>query len=225
MAEKYLEDAEREFLTGTDGVAESLLARLAGGTFASDVEVAREIMQNLDESHYIKWDRWERRYEFSVSSWKDAGYPNIDATTLHAGNPDWYSERVGTTTFVKDLMVHRSIVAPTIDGDRKGPPTPKGAPANKWLLDFVVLSSLRFSFKHHWEKLVRDIVWKRATTDLNLVAAKLGLTVKEVLAISHKIRDLDDRVIEFDVTDDSNNLTYHCKNPQHDLAPLVDIDD
>ncbi|MHA1770015.1 MAG: hypothetical protein ACTSYL_10880 [Candidatus Thorarchaeota archaeon] len=223
MAEKYLEDAEREFLTGTDGVAESLLARLAGGTFASDVEIAREIMQNLDESHYIKWDRWERRYEFSVSSWKDAGYPRIDATTSHASNPDWYSKRVGTTTFVKDLMAHRSIVAPTVDGDHKGQPTPKGNPSNRWLLDFVVLSSLRFSFKNHWEQLVKDIVTTRAKTDLRLVAERLGLTIDEVLAISQKIRDLDDRVIEFDVSDPDNNLTYHCRTPRHDLTPLVDI--
>lgn len=65
-------------------------------------------------------------------------------------------------------MIHRSLLAPTVDGEQKGSPTSIGKPSNRWLLDFVVLSSLRLSFKNHWEKLVRDIVMKRPQTSLYL---------------------------------------------------------
>ncbi len=222
-AEKYLAEAEREFLDGNDGATKALLVRLSLGPFSADAKIAQELSQSLDESKYIKWDSWERKYKFAVSSWKDAGYPSIDATTLHASNPDWYSKRVGTTSFVKDLLVHRTIVAPTVDGERTGQPTPLGQPSNTWLLEFVILSSLRFSFKQHWEQLVHDIVMRRSVTDLRLVAKRLGLTNQEILAIARKIRDLDDRVIEFDVDDPGNNLTYHCKKPNTDIVPLVDI--
>ena len=169
-AEESLKRAENEFLDGNDGITEALIVRLSTGAFSSDAEAAQERMQNLDESRYAKWDRWDKRYEFAAAFWKDEGYPRIDTTTLQASNPDWYSKRTGTTTFVKDLMQHRNILAPTVDGERKGPPTPLGNPSNRWLLDFVVLSSLRLSFKTHWEQLVHDIVMKRPQTNLILVA-------------------------------------------------------
>jgi hypothetical protein len=222
-AEKTLEQAEKQFLAGTDGVAESLLVKLSQGTFRSDAETARERMQSLDESRYVKWNRWTREYEFSASFWKDEGYPSIDTTTLQASNPDWYSRRTGTTLFVKDLMVQRSLLAPTIDGEKEGTPTPSGSPSNRWLLDFIALSSLRLTFKNRWEQLVRDIVMKRSETDLRLVAERLGLTIQDVLDIARKIRDFDDRVIEDDVSDSSKNLTYYCKTPKPQLKPLVDI--
>ena len=222
-AEESLQLAEKEFLTGTNGVSEALLEELSTGTFAFDANTAREQMQNLDEARYVKWDRWKRRYEFSASFWKDEGYPSIDTTTLQASNPDWYSKRTKTTLFVKDLMTHRAVVAPTLDGEQKRPPTPLGEPSNRWLLDFVALSSLRLSFKNHWEKLVRDIVRKRSQTNLTLVAERLGLTIQDVLDISRKIRNLDDRVIEHDVSDSSKDLTYICRKPDSAITPLVDI--
>ena len=81
-AEKTLEQTEKQFLAGTDGVAESLLVKLSQGTFRSDTETARERMENLDESRYVKWNRWTKQYEFSASFWKDEGYPSIDINTL-----------------------------------------------------------------------------------------------------------------------------------------------
>ena len=222
-AEESLQQAEREFLTGSECVSEALLAKLSTGTFASDANTARERMQSLDESRYVKWNRWEKRFEFSASFWKDEGYPSIDTTTHQASNPDWYSKRTGTTTFVKDLMIHRTAVAPTADGEKTGSPTPSGEPSNSWLLDFVALSSLRLSFKNHWEKLVRDIVMKRPETNLRLVAERLGLTIQETLDIARKIRKLDDHVIEHDISDSSKNLTYLCRKPDSNLTPLVDI--
>ena len=222
-AERSLEEAETEFLKGVDGVSDVLLQELSTGTFASDVTTAREQMKNLDESRYVKWSRWEKRYEFSASFWKDEGYPSIDTTTHQASNPDWYSKKTGTTLFVKNLITHRELVAPTIDGQKEGPPTPLGAPSNRWLLDFVALSSLRLSFKHHWEKLVRDIVMKRHQTGLMLVAELLGLTIQDILEIARRIRDLDDHVIEYDVSDSSKNLTYVCRKPDSSIIPLIDI--
>ena len=222
-AEESLQKAENEFLDGKDGISEALLVTLSTGTYSSDAKTARELMQNLDESRYIKWSRWVKKYEFSASFWKDEGYPSIDTTTLQATNPDWYSKRTGTTIFVKELMIHRNVLAPTIDGEREGSPTPLGKPSNRWLLDFVVLSSLRLSFKNHWEQLVRDIVRKRPQTSLKLVAERLGLTIPEILDIASKIKNLDDRVIEHDPSDSSMNLTYHCRNPDSSLTPLVDI--
>ena len=147
----------------------------------------------------------------------------MDITTHRASNPDWYSKRTGTTSFVKDLMIHRKILAPTIDGERNGPPTSLGNPSNRWLLDFVALSSMRLSFKNHWEQLVRVIVMKRPQTSLTLVAERLGLTITEILDIAQKIMNLNDRVIEYDPSDSSNNLTYLCKNPDPSLSPRVDI--
>lgn len=222
-AEESLRQAEKEFLAGDDGIAEALLVRLATGTFSSDAETAREEMQRLDESRYVKWNRWEKRFEFAASFWKDEGYPSIDTTTLKASHPDWYTTRTGTATFVKELMIHRNLLAPTVDGERKGPATPPGNPSNKWLLDFVALSSLRLAFKNLWEQLVRDIVKKRPETNLTLVAERLGLTVQEVLHIARKIRDFDDQVIERDVSDSSKNLTYLCRRPDSSITPRVDI--
>ncbi len=222
-AEERLRQAEAEFVAGNDGIAEPLLVELATGAFSADAEAARERMQNLDESRYVKWDRWDKRHEFSASFWTDEGYPSIDTTTSRASNPDWYSQRTGTTMFVRDLMIPRKVLAPTTDGERKGAPTPLGKPANRWLLDFVALSSLRLSFKDHWEQLVRDIVMKRPQTNLMLVAERLGLTIAEVVAIARKVRNLDDRVIEHDVSDPSKNLTYICRTPDSSLTPLVDI--
>ena len=223
-AEDSLQQAEKEFLDGTDGVAETLLEKLSKGTFSSDVNAAREQMQNLDESRYIKWDRWNKKFAFAASFWKDEGYPSIDTTSLRASNPDWYSNRTGTTLFVKDLIIHREILASTTDGERKGPPTPIGAPTNRWLLDFVALSSLRLSLKNRWEHLVKDIVMKRNQTRLTLVAERLGLTISEVLDIATKIRNLDDHVIEHDSSDSGNDLTYICREPDPSLTPLVDIE-
>lgn len=222
-AEESLRQAEKEFLAGDDGIAEALLVRLATGTFSSEAEKAREQMQKLDESRYVKWNRWDKRFEFIASFWKDEGYPSIDLSTLQASHPDWYSKRTGTAIFVKDMMVHRSLLAPTVDGEPKGPPTPPGNPSNRWLLDFVALSSLRLSFKNHWEQMVRDIVKKRPQTNLTLVAERLGLTIQEVLDIARKIRDINDQVIERDVSDSSKNLTYLCKRPDSSLTPQVDI--
>ncbi|MDF1541183.1 MAG: hypothetical protein P1Q69_19955, partial [Candidatus Thorarchaeota archaeon] len=91
--------------------------------------------------------------------------------------------------------------------------------------DFVVLSSLRLSFKKRWEELVRDIVMKRSQTKLALVAKRLGLTLSDIIAIARKIRNLDDRVIENDVSDSSKDLTYQCNKPNSSLTPLVDIDE
>ncbi len=223
-AEEMVLQVENEFLSGVDGVVDVLLKRLSSGPFSSDVETAKERMLNLDESRYVKWERWEQQYEFSGSHWKDEGYPSIDATTHLASNPDWYSKRTGTSNFVRDMMIHRTIVAPTLDGERRGTPTSLGNPANKWLLDFVALSSLRLSLKNHWEKLVRDIVNKRSQTSLRLVAERLGLTIHEIVDIANKIRDLDDRVVEHDVSDSSKDLLYYCRNPSPDITPLVDID-
>jgi hypothetical protein len=222
-AERSLGQAEIEFIKGADGVSEALLQELSTGTFASDVKTAQEQMRQLDESRYVKWDRWTKAYNFAASFWKDEGYPSIDASTHQASNPDWYSRRTGTTAFVKDLMAHRSVNAPTINGEQKGPPTPLGEPSNRWLLDFVAFSSLRLSFKHHWEKLVRDIVRKRSQTNLSLVAERLGLTIQDILDIARKIMDLDDHVIEHDVSDASKNLTYLCRKPDSSITPLVDI--
>jgi len=223
LAEDFLKQAEKEFLAGNDGIAEALLVKLSTGSFSSNVKTARERIQNLDESRFVKWSRWDKLYEFSASFWKDGGYPSINTTTHRASNPDWYSKRTGTTLFVKDMMIHRDILAPTVDGERKGPPTPLGKPSNRWLLDFVVLSSLRLSFKNHWEQMVREIVMKRTQTSLILVAERLGLTIKEILDIAREIRDLDDRVIEHGVSDSSKNLTYQCDKPDSSLNPQVDI--
>ena len=222
-AEDSLKQTEKEFLTGQDGIAEVLLAKLSTGSFSSDTKTARDRMQTLDESRYVKWSRWVKKYEFSASFWKDEGYPSIDTTTLRASNPDWYSKRTGTTTFVKDLVIHRNIVAPTADGERNGSPTPLGNPSNRWLLDFIALSSLRLSFKNHWEQLVRDIVMKRSQTNLLLVAERLGLTIPEILGIAHEIKNLDDQVIGHDVSDSSKSLIYICRRPDSSLTPLVDI--
>lgn len=222
-AEESLKQAEKDFLAGDNGIAEALLVRLATGPFSSDAETAREQMRKLNEAHYVKWNRWEKRFEFAASFWKDEGYPSIDIATLQASNPDWYSKRTGTSLFVKDLMIHRSLLAPTVDGERKGSPTPLGNPSNRWLLDFVALSSLRLSFKNHWEQLVRDIVMKRKETSLILVAERLGLAIPEVLDIARRIRNLSDRVIEHDPGDSSKNLTYQCGRPDSSLTPLVDI--
>lgn len=223
-AEESLSQAEKEFLDGRDGVAKALLLRYSTGTFAPDATKAQERMENLDESRYIKWSRWVKKHEFSASFWKDEGYPSIDTTTLQASNPDWYSKRTGTTNFVKDLMVHRKIVPPTIEKEQDEIPSPIGDPSNRWLLDFVILSSLRLSFKERWEQLVQDIVKKRTQTDLKRVANILGLTISEVIAIAKKIRDLDDRVIEHDVSDPSKNLTYQCRRPNPNLTPIIDIE-
>ena len=223
FAEDSLKQAEKEFLTGNDGIVEALLVKLSTGTFSSDAKTARERMQNLNESRYVKWDRWVKKYEFSASFWKDGGYPSINTTTLRASNSDWYSKRTGTTLFVKDMMNNRNLLAPTVDGEQKGPTTPLGKPANRWLLDFVVLSSLRLSFRNHWEQLVRDIVMKRSQTSLILVAERLGLTKSEILGIAREIRDLDDRVIQHDISDSSKNMTYQCKKPDSSLTPPVDI--
>lgn len=223
LVEDSLKQAETEFLAGNDGIAEALLVILSTGLFSSDATTAREHMENLDESRYIKWSRWERKFEFAASFWKDEGYPSIDTTSHRASNPDWYSDRTGTTLFVKDLMILRNVIAPTVDGEQKGIPTSVGNPSNRWLLDFVVLSSLRLSFKNHWQKLVRDIVMKRPRTSLILVAERLGLTIPEVLDIANKIKDLDDRVVEHGGSDSSNNLTYICRNPDSSLNPPVDI--
>ncbi len=222
-AEESLKQAEKEFLAGNDGVAEELLVKLSTGPFSSDAKIAREQMQNLDESRYVKWSRWVKNYEFSASFWKDEGYPSIDTTTLQASNPDWYSKRTETATFVKDLMIHRNVVAPTVDGERNESATTQGKPSNIWLLDFVALSSLRLSFKNHWEQLVRDIVMKRSQTNLILVAERLGLTIPEILGIAQKIKGLDDHVIGHDVSDSSKSLIYQCRKPNPDLTPLVDI--
>jgi len=221
--EDSLKQTEKQFLTGKDGIVEALLGQLSTGPFSSDVRTARERMQNLDESRYVKWSRWEKKHEFSASFWTDEGYPSIDTTTLQASNPDWYSKRTETTTFVRDLMINRNIVAPTVDGERKGTPTPLGNPSNRWLIDFVVLSSLRLSFKNQWEQLVRDIVMKRPETNLILVAERLGLTIREILDITRKIKDLDDRVIEHAVSDSSNDFIYLCRDPDSSLTPPVDI--
>ncbi|TFG29983.1 hypothetical protein EU528_08860 [Candidatus Thorarchaeota archaeon] len=223
-AEESLKQAEADFLAGPDGIAEALLVKLSTGPFSADVKIAQEQMQNLDESRYVKWSRWDKKFEFAASFWKDEGYPSIDTTSHRASNPDWYSNRTGTTLFVKELMSHRNVIAPTIDGEQKGTPTSLGEPANRWLLDFVILSSLRLSLKKRWERLVRDIVMKRHQTSLKLVAGRLGLTVTEVLDIARKIRDLDDRVVEHDPSDSSNDLTYICRKPDPRLTPLVDID-
>lgn len=223
LVEASLKHAETEFLAGSDGIAEALLVILSTGPFSSDAKTAREQMETLDESRYIKWSRWERTFEFAASFWKDEGYPSIDTTSHRASNPDWYSNRTGTTLFVKDLMVNRTVIAPTVDGEQKGPPTSPGDPANRWLLDFVVLSNLRLSFKSHWEKLVRDIVMKRHQTSLPLVAERLGLTISEVLDIANRIRNLDDHVVEHDPSDSSNDLTYICRKPDSSIEPLVDI--
>jgi hypothetical protein len=224
LAEESLKQVESDFLAGPDGLAEVLLEKLSTGSFSSDVKTAREQRQNLDESHYVKWSRWENKFEFAASFWKDEGYPSIDTTSHRASNPDWYSNRTGTTLFVKDLMNHRTVIAPTIDGEQKGSPTSLGKPANRWLLDFVILSSLRLSFKNHWHKLVRDIVMKRPQTNLVRVAKRLGLTVSEVLDIAQKIKNLDDHVVEHDESEASNDLTYVCRKPDPSLIPLVDID-
>jgi hypothetical protein len=224
LAEESLQQTEKEFLAGSNGVSEALLEGLSTGTFVYDAKTAREQMQNLDEARYVKWDRWERRYEFSASFWKDEGYPSISTSTHQANRPDWYSKRTGTTAFVKDLMTHRTVIAPTINGEQKGSPTPPGEPSNTWLLDFVALSSLRLSFKNHWEKLVREIVMRRQETNLVLVAERLGLTIQDVLEIARSIRNLDDRVIEHDVSDSSKNLTYLCRKPNPSINPLIDID-
>ncbi len=222
-AEVSLKQAEKEFLAGNDGIAEELLVKLSTGPFSFDARTARENMQNLDESRYIKWSRWVKKFEFLASFWKDEGYPSIDTKTLQASNPDWYSKRTETSTFVKDLMIHRNVVAPTVDGEREGSATTQGNPSNKWLLDFVAFSSLRLSFKNHWERLVRDIVMKRSQTNLILVAERLGLTIPEVLGIAQKIKGLDDHVIGHDVSDSSKSLIYQCRKPDPSLTPLVDI--
>lgn len=222
-AEESLKQVEKEFLAGNDGIAETLLAELSTGIFSSDSKTAQEQMQNLDESRYIKWSRWTKKFEFTASFWKDEGYPSIDSTTHRARNPDWYSKRTGTTLFVENLMIHRNVLAPTVDGEQKGTPTPIGKPSNRWLLDFVVLSSLRFSLKNHWTQLVREIVKKRPQTRLILVAERLGLTNQEILDIARKISGLDDRVVEHDKSDSSKNLIYLCRKPDSSLTPLVDI--
>jgi len=222
-AENALQHAEKEFLDGKDGVAEDLLVKLSTGPFSSDAISAQEQMQNLDESRYIKWDRWNQKFEFSASLWKNDGYPSVDTDSQQASNPDWYSKRTGTSLFVMDLMTHRNVLVPTTNGERTGPPTMPGAPANKWLLDFIVLSSLRLLFKNHWEQLVKDIVLKRNRTSLALVAERLGLTISEILEIATKVRNFDDQVIERDSRNSDNDLMYICRKPDSSLTPLVDI--
>ncbi|MHA2027603.1 MAG: hypothetical protein ACW98U_17045, partial [Candidatus Thorarchaeota archaeon] len=69
FAEESLKQTEDEFLAGNDGIAEALLEKLSTGSFSSDVQTAREQMQNLDEFRYVKWNRWDRNYEFSASFW------------------------------------------------------------------------------------------------------------------------------------------------------------
>ena len=216
-AEKLLLQAETEFLDGKDGIVYSLLDIFSTGIFSNEAKTAQKLVDNLDESRYIKWSRWDRKFEFLGSFWKDEGYPSIDA------DPDWYSKRTDTTSFVKDLMRNRTVIAPTDNGERDGSPTPLGNPANRWLLDFVGLSSLRLSFKQHWEQMVKDIVSKRSVTNLMLVSERLGLTPQEILIIARKIRDFDDHVIEHHVSDPSKNMTYVRRKPNPDLVPRVDI--
>jgi len=97
LVEDSLKQTEIEFLAGHDGIAEALLVILSKGPFSSDAITAREQMENLDESRYVKWSRWEKKFEFAASFWKDEGYPSIDTTSHQASNPDWYSNRTGTT--------------------------------------------------------------------------------------------------------------------------------
>jgi hypothetical protein len=222
-AESILKKAEEELLSGKEGIAEQLLLGLSNGLLASDAQAARERMKNLDESRYIKWSRWKEDAEFSVPFWKDEGYLGIDSSAHKAREPDWYAKMTGTSEFVAEIRASRKAKLPTLNGERDGEPTPIGQPANTWLLDFVALSSLRLSFKMRWEQLVRDIIRKRHRTDLNLVAERLGLEPHYVIGICKRIRNLDDRVTEFDPLDSSLNMTYICRNPDPNLQPLIDI--
>jgi len=222
-AESALKKAEDELLSGKEGIAEQLLVGLSNGMLASDGQKAHERMQNLDESRYVKWERWKEDPEFSVPFWKDEGYLSIDSSAHQARDPDWYAKMAGTSGFVAGIRASRKVKMPTLNGKRDGEPTPTGRPANTWLLDFVALSSLRLSFKTRWEQLVRDIVRKRHRTDLTLVAEILGLEPHDVIGICKRIRNLDDKVSELDPLDSSLNMTYICRNPDPSLQPLVDI--
>jgi hypothetical protein len=222
-AESALKKAEEELLSGKEGIAERLLVGLSNGMLASDAEKARERMKNLDESRYVKWERWKEDPEFSVPFWKDEGYLSIDSSAHQSRDPDWYSKMAGTSGFVAGIRNSRKVKMPTLNGKRDGEPTPLGKPANTWLLDFVALSSLRLSFKSHWEQLVRDIVRKRNRTDLNLVAKTLGLEPHFVVGICQKIKNLDDKIVELDPLDSTMNMTYTCRNPDPSLQPLIDI--
>jgi len=51
-AEDSLKQTEKEFLTGQDGIAEVLLAKLSTGSFSSDTKTARDRMQTLDAVSY-----------------------------------------------------------------------------------------------------------------------------------------------------------------------------
>ncbi|MFQ5833685.1 MAG: hypothetical protein ACE5H4_13335 [Candidatus Thorarchaeota archaeon] len=64
-----------------------------------------------------------------------------------------------------------------------------------------------------------------APDQLILVAERLGLTIPETLDIARKIRDIDGRVVERDVSDSKKNLTYLCRKPDSSLTPLVDINE
>ncbi len=222
-AESALKKAEEELLSGKEGIAERLLVGLSNGSLASDAEAARERMRNLDESRYIKWERWKEDAEFSVPFWKDEGYLGIDSSAHQVRDPDWYAKMSGTGGFVAGIRASRKVKLPTLNGKRDGEKTPIGQPANTWLLDFVALSSLRLSFKTRWEQLIRDIVRKRHRTDLTLVAERLGLEPHYVIGICQRIKNLDDKVVEHDPLDSSMNMTYICKNPDPSLQPLVDI--
>jgi hypothetical protein len=222
-AESSLKKAEEELLSGKEGIAERLLAGLSNGILTPDAEKARERMRNLDESRYVKWERWKEDPEFSVPFWKDEGYLSIDSSAHQSRDPDWYAKMSETSGFVAGIRASRKVKMPTLNGKRDGEPTPLGHPANTWLLDFVALSSLRLSFKTRWEQLVRDIVRKRHRTDLDLVAKTLGLEPHDVIGICKRIKNLDDNVVEYDPLDASLNMTYTCRNPDPSLKPLVDI--
>jgi len=222
-AEGALKKAEEELLSGKEGIAERLLVGLSNSILAPDAENARERMQNLDESRYVKWERWKEDPEFSVPFWEDEGYLSIDSSAHQTRDPDWYAKMSGTSGFVAGMRASRKVKMPTLNGKRDGEPTPVGQPANTWLLDFVVLSSLRLSFKTRWEQLVRDIVKKRHRTDLALVAETLGLEPHYIIGICQRIKNLDDKITEYDPLDSSMNMTYICRNPDPSLQPLVDI--
>ncbi|NWF96433.1 MAG: hypothetical protein HXY34_09875 [Candidatus Thorarchaeota archaeon] len=222
-AESLVKRAEEDLVAGAENLAEVLLAGLQDGPLAPDAELARERMLKLDESKYIKWGRWATSPEFSVPFWKDEGYPGYDSRIRKVINADWYSKRTDTSTFVDRVASSRQLNVPTVNGARDGRPTPIGQPANRWLLDFVALSSLRLSFKKRWEQLVTDIVRGRPRTDLRLLSETLCLTAADVLDICRKIRDYDDKVIGHSIDDPSMNMTYLCRKPNLTLKPLVDL--
>jgi len=223
QAEASLKKAEDGLLAGKEELVEELLNELSDGPLAPDVKVARERMQNLDESRYIKWGHWQTSPEFSAPFWKDEGYPGFDAGIQEVRNADWYSKRTGTSKFVNQVATSHQMKVPTVNGERTGEKTPPGQPANRWLLDFVALSSLRLAIKRHWEQLVSDVVRSRQRTDLALLAKTIGLPASDVLEICRKIRDYDDKVTEHSIDDPSMNMTYVRKKPNPNLKPLVDL--